>query len=416
LVTVDRILGTAISRQVSLKLRPRLQTQVLTTIHRAEHIEREACCEDSATWHYRPGSIYRTTFDCPTCSTPYELVADETGFLNLRRGLMDNSPSVGLFWAGDSVFQGAGVPSVVEELRGQIALSMWNLSIQAYGPRQKVSAVMAYALPKQPRWLIVEFYSGNDLPEAVRDDVCADFSDFRCRYNGPEIAWRLAHHPAYAAIFETSTDVFTRLADYCTRNMTLATTRYFFDRLKDVTKRRFMPRPGPQGRPPEVVSAPHYARISKPAWPPMRVRAGQWQTYMQAGMAATRQEYERLLQSLRQMTRPPRVILLYNPAPYEVYRGLGVEPEPRWDEASAFQREVLEAFAQQHGWRYLDLTEPSRRAVQAHQAWLYGQHDRSHWSPRGTTIMAEVLRRELSSIIGAGAAELYPATPESHTR
>jgi hypothetical protein len=116
------------------------------------------------------------------------------------------------------------------------------------------------------------------------------------------------------------------------------------------------------------------------------------------------------------MTRPPRVILLYNPAPYEVYRGLGVEPEPRWDEASAFQREVLEAFAQQHGWRYLDLTEPSRRAVQAHQAWLYGQHDRSHWSPQGTTIMAEVLRRELSSIISAGAAELYPATPESHTR
>jgi hypothetical protein len=286
---------------------------------------------------------------------------------------------------------------------------MWNLSIQAYGPRQKVSAVLAYALPKRPQWLIVEFYSGNDLPEAIRDDVCADFSDFRCRYNRPEIHWRLAHHPVYGTIFEASTDVFTRLADSCTRNLTLATTRYVFDRLKGALKRRVGPRPEPPSRPPDVVSAPHYARISKAAWPPVRVRAGQWHAYLQSGMAATQQEYTRLATSLHPMTPRPQVILLYNPAPYEVYRGLGVEPDPRTDETSAFQREVLEAVAQEHGWRYLDLTEPSRRAVQAHQVWLYGQHDRSHWSPQGTTIMAEVLRHELSSIIGAGGTKLSPS-------
>jgi hypothetical protein len=49
---------------------------------------------------------------------------------------------------------------------------MWNLSIQAYGPRRKISALIAYALPKQPRWLIVEFLPGNDLPKEITNDVC----------------------------------------------------------------------------------------------------------------------------------------------------------------------------------------------------------------------------------------------------
>ena len=38
------------------------------------------------------------------------------------------------------------VPSVVERMRSQLPLRLWHLSIQAYGPRQKINALLTYAL------------------------------------------------------------------------------------------------------------------------------------------------------------------------------------------------------------------------------------------------------------------------------
>jgi hypothetical protein len=224
LVTLDNVLGPQISRH--LRLGVRLETSVLRTLHTGDLIERDPCCGDPLTWHYRPGSRYRTTFDCPTCNPPYELTADESGHLNQPRGLLQRSPQIELFVAGDSVLQGRGVPSVVEWLRPQLPLRMWNLSIEAYGPRQKVNAALTYALPKAPQWLLVEFYAGNDLAEAIRDDVSASGGDYRYRYNTPEVRRRIAHHPVYHTLFEVPTDVWARVADVSTENLTLATTRY----------------------------------------------------------------------------------------------------------------------------------------------------------------------------------------------
>src|SRR5919204_344520 len=59
--------------------------------------------------------------------------------------------------------------------------------------------------------------------------------------------------------------------------------------------------------------------------------------------------------------------------------------------------------ARANGSRFLDLTDPSRQEVQARQVWLYGRHDKGHWSPQGTAIMADVLSRELRTVIGQGA-------------
>ena len=178
------------------------------------------------------GILYRATFDCATCNEPYEVRVDETGYLNQQPDLMQSHQQIDLFLAGDSVLQGMGVPSVVEGLRAQLPLRMWNLSIQAYSPRQKINALIAYALPKQPRWLIVEFYAGNDLPEEIRNDVCESMGDFRCRYSETEVRRRLAQHPVYRTIFDIDaapTDIFATFADYATHNLTLATTRYLID-------------------------------------------------------------------------------------------------------------------------------------------------------------------------------------------
>jgi hypothetical protein len=391
IVTIDNVFESQISQSLPLDLR--LQSYVDTTLHTKARRYLEPCCNDPLTWHYQPGSSYRVTFDCATCNEPYEVRVDETGYLNRTPGLLRGDQPIDLFVAGDSVLQGMGVPSVVEGLEARIPLRTWNLSIQAYGPRQKISALISYALPEQPRWLIVEFYAGNDLQEAIRDDACEGVGDFRCRYNDHAVRPRLAQHPVYRTIFEvdaTPTDLFATFADAATHNLTLATTRYLINRMKDTV----MTRPAARDDP----ATPARKRGRVPGFQ-YRVREGQWLAYLQAGMGLTRESYERLVARLEGMERRPSVILLYHPTPYEVYREIWQDPEPEADQTSAFLREALSAFAQEHGWRFLDLTEPLRQAVQARQVWLYGQYDRTHLSPQGTTMVAAVLADELLKIM-----------------
>jgi hypothetical protein len=76
------------------------------------------------------------------------------------------------------------------------------------------------------------------------------------------------------------------------------------------------------------------------------------------------------------------------------------------------QRQTLREFAQIHDWRFLDLTEPLRQAVQAQKVWLYGKYDKLHWSPQGTAVVAPILAAELSNIIGPAAAAGAPHSPQ----
>jgi hypothetical protein len=401
IVTIDNIFGSQISGVFGRHWHPgaphldmRLQSYVDTTLHTKARRYLEPCCGDPLTWHYRPGSPYRHTFDCATCNEPYEVRVDETGYLNPQPDLMQSHQPIDLFLAGDSVLQGMGVPSVVEWLRAQMPLRMWNLSIQAYGARQKISALMAYALPRQPRWLIVEFFAGNDLGEEIRNDVCESMGDFRCRYNAPEVRRRLAQDPVYRTIFDVgadSTDIFATFANAATHNLTLATTRYLLGQLKGTIKARLAAGEEETG----ILKIPAIV-----PWFQFKVRQGQWLAYLNAGLALTQHSYERLVAKLEGMAHPPTVILLYNPTVYEIYRDMWVDPNPEADHTSAFLREALRAFAHTHGWRFLDLTEPLRQEVQARKVWIYGRYDKNHWSPEGTAVVASVLAAELLKIIG----------------
>ena len=169
------------------------------------------------TWNYRPGSRYRVTYDCETCNKPYDVVVDETGFFDITHWADETDSQIDMFLAGDSVLQGVGVPSVVEFLREQMPVMMWNLSIFADGPRQKVSALMSHALPKQPKWLILEFYANNDVDDALRTEACQQTRDFRCRFR--PAGYRVGRRGTKRDLFET-------LAYYSSQNLTLATTRH----------------------------------------------------------------------------------------------------------------------------------------------------------------------------------------------
>jgi hypothetical protein len=218
-------------------------------------------------------------------------------------------------------------------------------------------------------------------------------------------------------------DLWTRMADYATTNLTLAMTRYTFDTMKGVLKqprislgkavasrqvitRSLLRRPAKLVSPPPMRKAPpSVAQVAIAPWLalggsfPAPVRAGQGPAYVLAGLMATQREYERLTTALAERAAPPAVILLYNPAPYEVYRLQGMELDPRAEQLYPVQQEALRVFAHKHGWHFLDLTEPLRRIARRNDVWLYGEYDQSHWSREGTAIVAEVLATELSTIL-----------------
>jgi hypothetical protein len=395
IVTIDNTLGSQISR--SLRLDLRLQSYVDATLRTRERKYLVLCCDDLLTWHYQPGSFYRESFDCPTCYAPYEIQVDETGYLNRQADFRYCNQPIDLFLAGDSVLQGVGMPSVLEWLRTQMPLRMWNLSIQAYSPRQKVSSLIAFALPKQPRWLIIEFYAGNDLAEEIRNDVCESTGDFRCRYNEPEVLRRLAQDPIYSALFEVDTEsgnIFARFADIATHNLTLATTKYLIKAMKGLIRATGnVPRLSPDGE------GEGYDITATVAGFPFKVRQGQRLAYLKTGMELAQSSYKRLVAELEGLEHRPTVILLYHPTPYEIYRGKWVDPNPEADQSSAFLQDALRRFTHAHDWAFMDLTKPLQQAVRARNLWLYGQFDKTHLSPQGTQVFAAVLAAELLKII-----------------
>ena len=409
IVTIDNVFGTQISTRLRLGLR--LLSYVDDALRTPDRLYLEPCCGDPLTWHYRPGSTYRKSFDCATCYAPYETVVDETGSLNRLSGLMQSHEHVDLFLAGDSVLQGHGVRSVVELLRDQLPVTLWNLSMAGYTARQKVNALITYALPKQPKWLIIEFYAGNDLKEAIRAEACDGLGDFRCQVNAPEVRRRLSQHPRYQTIFEPPPmDILARFDSAAQENLTLATTRYLINTAKGALKESLLAK---GNRSSGTRDAAHAFYNTGVAAPPggssgfFVVREGQWRAYLKTAMRVIEQEYTRLGAQLEGLAPKPTVILLYNPTSYEVYRGMWIDPIAEADQVSAFQREALSAFAHAHGWHFLDFTDPLRQEVQARQVWLFGRYDKGHWSPQGTAIVAEVLSRALRAVLDQGEVSRF---------
>ena len=194
IVTIESLLGLRITSRLALG--SRLYSYVATHA-KAEGIQQ--CCNDPLSYNYKPGSVYRHTYDCDTCNPPYQIVVDETGHLNRQLGLINDNHQIDLFLAGDSVTQGFGAPGVLEFVKAHLHLNMWNLSIGGYGPRQKINALITYALPKRPKWLVVEFYSGNDISDAITDEVC---DSLLCKMNITEIYQRLSVHPIYRPMLD----------------------------------------------------------------------------------------------------------------------------------------------------------------------------------------------------------------------
>jgi len=326
-----------------------------------------------------------------TCDKLYEVVVDETGYLNQPLGLMESSAQVDLFLAGDSVTQGYGVSSVIELLREKIHIKMWNLSISGYGPRQKINALITYALPKHPKWLIVEFFSGNDIPDVMGEEACERVNDFRCRFNSSEVWRAFLSHPQYGSMLDVESNKLEPLDFYFENYFTLAVTRYLMDRIKGAVR--------------DVVVGKknHESSLARPIIYPatanLPIRPERFANWTIAGMAATQRHYERLVTKLAEKEIKPTVILLYDPSSYEIYRDILLDRIPKYDQASEIQLEALRSFAEKNGWIFLDLTTHLRSKLKENTIWLYGLSDGIHWSLTGTAFVADVLAVELLKVI-----------------
>ena len=398
IVTIDNLFKTQITSELPLRLGLLVQATdhlTTTTVPRL----RQTCCNDLMSFHLKAGSTHQETYDCETCNEPYSVVVDETGYLNVRRGLYESSSSIELFITGDSLMQGIGMPSVVEALRDRVPVKMWNLLISSYGPRQKVDALLTYALPKRPRWLIVEFNSANDPMDALEDEVCRSTKDFRCTMSSAEIRHRLLQHPTYRKFVAAPDYAFASFERYAETIWTVAVSRYVVDAGKGAMKGLLQG--GVASQPEADVGGKTLGAkdVSHPSVANVALRSGSLLEWSRAGMELGHQDYERLARKLRDLEDKPRVILLYTPSAYEVYRGILFERHREFDEVATFQLDTLRAFAMDHGWTFTDLTEPIRERVSRNKIWIYGRYDRNHWSQSGTRIVADALAEQLLSLI-----------------
>jgi hypothetical protein len=92
------------------------------------------------------------------------VTTDENGFRNTPP-LLDHYDLVA---TGDSFTAGDFVdnpwPAVVEQEAGS---STFNLGIRGWGPQAQVEAVKTFGLPRNPDWVVVGYYEGNDLQDAA---------------------------------------------------------------------------------------------------------------------------------------------------------------------------------------------------------------------------------------------------------
>jgi hypothetical protein len=251
--------------------------------------------------------------------------------------------------------------------------------------------------------LVLEFYSGNDVSDAIEYEMCEGLNDFRCTFNLAERHRKLTMHPLYGPMLAQSPDTFARLSPYSEDYFTLAVTTYLAEAVKNTIRKNLVER-SEQPLTAEQASTHGYHNqlsnpddMSRPARANVEIRPERLFDWARAGMIVTHKDYSRLVARLRelQLEQTVKVILLYNPSAYETYRDILLDRKPEYDQVSEFQIEAQRSYAEANHWIFLDLTTTLRKEVQKSKAWIYGDHDRTHWSPRGTAIVAKTLAAEL---------------------
>lgn len=412
-----------------LELHPRLQEYIdakITTSDRGSFFKQTG--EDLLFYNRVTGSLYKDIYDNDSKHYGiYNTITDETGYVNLNRGYYNSVGQIDIFISGDSVIQGTGMSSLIEEIKQRACFTIWNLSTGSYSPRQKVNALITYALPKKPQLLIVEFYSGNDVSEANEDEICENSNTYICRFTFNWMREQFNKSPKYKNIFTShSEETFIEIAIKNIRmnSFCLAVTRRFISlikkKLREIRHKAFTEGTTPSFSDPETriekidiltkiatqgnykgitdkieISSPY---IYPPASAHFEIKQDKYDEWIKYGIENTLNSYRRLLKKVKSLPDPPGIVILYNPSVYEIYRDICIKNSLEYDKRAKMQLEALTQFALENKILLVNLLPGLREKVKVNKIWMYGKKDLCHWSPVGTHIAAEVLLEELNNI------------------
>lgn len=247
-----------------------------------------------------------------------------------------------------------------------------------------------FAWPKRPRWLVLEFYAGNDASEIIEDAICGKRRrDYTCRFDFTEMARGLSQEPEFAGMgdFGDFSPVMESVRAMRSDSLTLA----LGTGIAQKARRALAALGGTSSTSYGLGRRLDGQAVTLPGFTHYPIFPSRHLDWIKRGLDLTLQTYE----SFRDEAGPrgAHLLLLYNPTSYEIYREVlpDGQRDPLADEISRIQRQTLEQYAKEKGLAFCDLTDEFRAKVRQGVRGMFGHYDGTHWSQEGTHVAGQLI-------------------------
>jgi len=131
---------------------------------------------DGDLWHYMQGNIVPLSPDQDQVVAHIHMVTDANGFRNSP----PEKATYDIVALGDSFTRASGVATPwTQKLAEYMGSDVLNLGEVGFGPQDELKVLRQYGLKKQPQWVILAYFEGNDLYDATSYDQASPFILFR---------------------------------------------------------------------------------------------------------------------------------------------------------------------------------------------------------------------------------------------
>ncbi len=119
---------------------------------------------DGDLWHYMRGNIVPLSPDQDQVVAHVHMITDAHGFRNSP----PEKATYGIVALGDSFTRASGVAIPwTQKLAEYTGSDVLNLGEVGFGPQDELKVLRQYGLKKQPQWVIMAYFEGNDLYDAA---------------------------------------------------------------------------------------------------------------------------------------------------------------------------------------------------------------------------------------------------------
>jgi hypothetical protein len=127
---------------------------------------------DGDLFHYMRGKIVTLSPEEDQVLAHVNMITDANGFRNSP----PEQATYGIVALGDSFTRASGVPSPWPQLlANHTGRDVLNLGDVGFGPQDELKVLQQYGLKKQPQWVIMAYFEGNDLYDAGAYDQATPF-------------------------------------------------------------------------------------------------------------------------------------------------------------------------------------------------------------------------------------------------